>query len=384
MHSTSGEYIAAAKALHWIIAAFVIALIALGLFMTRGTQDLALRFELYQLHKSMGVTVLMLMALRLIWRFIATTPVLPPHMPVWERAAARGTHILLYLLLFSLPLSGWAMVSATSPPFNFSTVLYKTVPWPHLPFFEEMTPDSKKTVEAALKNMHSALGWALAALVVLHVAAALRHGFILKDGVMSRMLPRFLKTSRAGILLFALVLISAAASQPAGAQEWALNKQKSKLTFEVEAAGQAVGGQFQQFEAEIRFDRNHLDVAEIAARIDINTVVTGQAQVDDALRSPEWFDVRTYPAAGFRATAVKEGKGDGTYFLEGQLSLKGRTQPVTLPFTLDVDQGEATVSGETTISRKDFGIGPSGPVSGMTINDEVKIKLDIVATRLDN
>lgn len=379
------DYTAAAKALHWLIAAFVIALIALGLYMTRGVTDLGLRFELYQLHKSMGVTVLMLMALRLLWRFVTPPPDLPARMPAWERSAAHGTHILLYALLLALPLSGWAMVSAAAPPFNFPTLLYKTVPWPHLPFIEQMSPESKKTVESALKTMHSALGWALAALIVLHVAAALRHGFILKDGVMSRMLPRFLKTSRAMVLPLAVMLASAAATLPASAApEWALNKAKSKLTFEIEAAGQTVSGQFQQFEAEIRFDRSHPDMSEIAARIDVNTMTTGQAQVDDALRGPEWFDVQTYPAAGFRATAVKQGKGDGTYFMEGQLSIKGKTQPVTIPFSFDVDQGEATVSGETSISRREFGIGPAGPVSGMAIGDEVKVRLDLIATRLDN
>jgi cytochrome b561 len=384
MHSTSPDYTAAAKTLHWLIAALVVTLVALGLYMTRGVQDLTLRFELYQLHKSLGVTVLMLMALRLVWRFIAVSPSLPGDMPGWERSAAHGTHILLYMLLFAMPLSGWAMVSAAAPPFNFPTVLFKTVPWPHIPFIEQMSAETKKTVESALKTMHSALGWALAALIILHVAAALRHGFILKDGVMSRMVPRFLKASRVTVLPLVVMLVSIAVSFPAAAQEWALNKAKSKLTFQVQAAGQTISGQFQQFETEIRFNRNHLDLAEIAARIDINTVTTGQAQVDDALRGAEWFDAQTYPAAGFRAVAVKPGKGDGTYFMEGQISIKGKTHPVTIPFSLSVDQGEATASGETSISRKDFGIGPAGPVSGMTIGDEVKVKLDLIATRLDN
>jgi cytochrome b561/polyisoprenoid-binding protein YceI len=384
MQSPSDEYTATAKALHWLIAGFVITLIALGLYMTRGTADLALRFELYQLHKSLGVTVLMLMALRLVWRFIVTPPALPGQMPGWERSAAGATHFVLYALLLAMPLSGWAMVSAAPPPFNFPTVLYKSVPWPHIPFIEQMSPENKKTVESALKTMHSALGWALAALIVLHVAAALRHGLILKDGVMSRMLPRFLKTSRALIVPLAVLLVSAAATLPAAAQDWALNKAKSKLTFEVMAAGQTVTGQFEQFETEIRFNRNHLDLAEIAARIDINTATTGQGQIDDALRGAEWFDAQTYPAAGFRAKSVKEGKGDGIFIMEGELSIKGKVRPVSIPFSLSVDQGEATVSGETTISRQEFGIGPAGPVSGMTIGDEVKVKLDLIATRLDN
>jgi cytochrome b561/polyisoprenoid-binding protein YceI len=384
MVSTSLDYTATAKALHWIIAVLVIALLGLGLFMTRGTQSLQLKFELYQLHKSLGITVLALMILRVFWRLFALPPALPPHMPGRERVAAHGTHILLYTLLIAMPLSGWAMISAALPPFNFPTVLYKTVAWPRLPFIEELTLERKKTVEPALKTMHSALGWALGALVVLHIAAALRHGLFLKDGVMLRMLPRFLKTSRSVTLPLVLMIAFAALSFPAAAQEWAINKQKSKLTFEAEAAGQTVTGQFQQFEAEIRFNRDHLDLAEIAARIDINTLSTGQGQVDDALRAAEWFDMQTYPSAGFRATAVKPGKGAGSYVMEGELAIKGRTQPVTVPFTMTVDQGEATVTGEATVNRQAFGLGPKGPVSGMTIGDTVKIRLDLIATRLDN
>lgn len=382
--TSSQDYTATAKALHWIIAVLVIALLGLGLFMTRGTQSLQLKFELYQLHKSLGITVLALMILRVFWRLFVLPPAMPPHMPGRERAAAHGAHILLYTLLIAMPLSGWAMISAALPPFNFPTVLYKTVAWPHFPFIEELTLERKKTVEPALKTMHSALGWALGALIVLHIAAALRHGLFLKDGVMSRMLPRFLKTSRSVTLPLVLMVAFAALSFPAAAQEWAINKQKSKLTFEAEAAGQTVTGQFQQFEAEIRFNRDHLDLAEIAARIDINTLSTGQGQVDDALRAAEWFDMQTYPSAGFRATAVKPGGGAGRYVMEGELAIKGRTQPVTVPFTMTVDQGEATVTGEATVNRQAFGLGPKGPVSGMTIGDTVKIRLDLIATRLDN
>ncbi len=383
MHPAYRDYSATAKLLHWLIAAFVIALLGLGLIM-KGVKDLQLKFELYQLHKSMGLTVLMLMALRVLWRIGAKLPPWPARMPGWERSAAAYTHYLLYGLLLVMPLSGWAMVSATPPPFNFPTVLYKTVEWPHITFIENLSVGDKKTVEPLLKNVHAALGWALLALVSLHIAAALRHGLILKDGVMSRMVPRFLKASRSLILPLALMTAFAAGLFPAAAQEWAINKEKSKITFEADAGGQAIAGEFQQFQAEIHFDPEHLDITDISAAIDVNTVSTGQSQVDDALMTKDWFDAQTYPAAGFKASSIKPGDADGSYILEGSLIIKGHAKPVTIPFTLDVDQGEATVSGETAIDRRNFGVGPDGPVSGMVIGDLVKIKLDLVATRLDN
>lgn len=383
MHHALGNYSATAKLLHWLIAAFVIGLLGLGLTMTR-IEDLQLRYELYQLHKSLGVTVLGLMLLRIVWRFIAPPPELPASIQGLERQAAAKTHFALYALLLLLPLSGWAMVSAALPPFNFPTSLYKTIPWPHIPAIEELSAEAKKTVEPLLKTLHGALGWALLALVILHIAAALRHSIVLKDGVMLRMLPRFLKSSAKLIVPLAFLGFGAAGAPPALAQEWAIDKDKSKITFEVDAGGQTISGEFEQFQAEIHFDPDDPEGAQIAAAIDINTVATGQAEVDAALRGKDWLDAQTYPGAGFRAKAVKPAGDEGSYVLQGNLSIKGETAPIELPFTLDVDLGEATVRGSTTISRAAFKIGPTGPVSGMVIGDTVKVNLDIAATRLDN
>lgn len=235
-----------------------------------------------------------------------------------------------------------------------------------------------------LKNVHPALGWVLLALLLLHIAAALRDSYILKDGVMLRMVPRFLKVSQPLLLLFASITAIMLGPIPAAAQEWAINKELSRLTFEAEAGGQVVPGEFKQFRAEIRFDPEHLEITEISAAIDTNTINTGQAQADHALLSKQWFDAQTYPIAGFRGTSIRTGETDDSFILEADLTIKGNTKPVTLPFTLEIDQGEATVLGETTVNRRDYGLGPDGPVSGLTIGDTVKIKLDLVATRLDN
>lgn len=379
-----GEYTATAKLLHWLIAAFIVVQVALGLYMTRGALGHQLKFELYQLHKSMGITVLMLMAVRVFWRFLATTPAWPGHMRQWKRRAARNTHIALYALLLMVPLSGWAMISAVYSPFSFPTQLFNTIPWPHIPAIENLSVGQKKTVEPYLKNVHAALGWVLLALVLLHVAAALRHALILKDGVMLRMVPRFLKASTYLIVPFALMTVFVACASPALAQEWAINKEKSRITFEFDAGGRPIAGEFQHFRAEIRFDPDHLDISEISAAIDANTINTGQPQVNDALLTREWFDVQTYPAVGFRAISVEEGEADGAYVMEGELTIKGRTKRISIPFALTIDQGEAQVMGETEINRQNFAVGPSEPSGGTTIGDRIKVKLDLLATRLDN
>jgi polyisoprenoid-binding protein YceI len=260
-------------------------------------------------------------------------------------------------------------------------VLYKAIPWPHIPGIENSSAAAKKTVEALSKNVHAALGWALAALVSLHIAAALRHGFILEDGVMLRMWPRLLKL----MMPLAVIGFFGTGTLPAAAQEWALNKDRSKLIFEADAGGgQMLTGEFQQFEAEIRFDPEHLDITEINAAIDINTISTGQPQTDDALRSAEWFDAQTYPAAGLKVSALKPGSAEGRYTLEGTLIIKGKARPISMPITVAIDLGEATVKGETVINRLDFGIGPSGPVAGKVIGNQVRVRFNISATSLDN
>lgn len=248
----------------------------------------------------------------------------------------------------------------------------------------KVEPGGEKTVEPLLKNVHAALGWVLLVLPLLHIAAALRHSLILKDAVMLRMMPRFLKNLQILILLILPIAGGVLSALPAAAQEWAMNKEQSRMTFEVEAGGQVVSGQFEQFRAEIHFDPDHLEITEISAAIDINTVTTGQPQVDGALLSKDWFDAQTYPTAGFGMTSIEAGDADDSFILQGNLTIKGKTVPVTLPFTLEIDQGEARVSGETSVNRRDFGLGPSDPVSGVTIGDWVKIKLDLLATRLDN
>ena len=372
-----------AKLLHWLIATFVIALLSVGLTMTRIT-DLQLKYELYQLHKSMGVTVLGLMMLRVVWRLAVKPPALPLQMAAWERGAAQKTHLLLYVLLLTMPLTGWATVSAALPPFNFPTLLYTSIQWPHIPFIEQLTLDQKKTVEPTLKNVHAALGWTLLVLVGLHIAAALRHGFILKDGIMLRMLPRVLNVSRKLIVPFGFSLLLVGGALPAAAQEWAIDKSLTKASFEAQAGGQAVNGEFKQFQAEIHFDPDDPESAEISAAIDMNNVVTGQAQVDAALLGKDWFDTQTYPTAGFRARSVKAGKGDDEYVIQATITIKDVSKDVTLPFRLAVSEGEATVKGEVAISRSEFGIGPKGPVSGMVIGDVVKLRLDLAAKRLDN
>ena len=186
------RYTRVAIAFHWAIAALVLALLGIGLAMTHADLAPMRRFQLYQWHKSVGLTVLVLSLLRLGWRAFHRPPPLPAAMPALERGAAHLAHAVLYALIIAMPLVGWALVSAS--PFNIPTVLYGVVPWPHLPIVTDLP--NKAAVEAGLKLVHASGAWFLIALLVLHAGAALRHHFVLRDDTLRRMLPSLGPTRR--------------------------------------------------------------------------------------------------------------------------------------------------------------------------------------------
>jgi cytochrome b561 len=184
------HYTLVAIILHWAMAFGILALAGIGLAMTHLKLDPLTLFQLYQLHKSIGITILLAAALRLAWRVAHRPPGLPSSMTRLARQFAESSHLLLYFLLFALPLTGWALVSASM--LDIPTVLYGVVPWPHLPVLS--TLNNKQPVEDALKLIHAYGAWALIALVVGHAGAALHHHFIVGDDVLRRMLPRSRKT----------------------------------------------------------------------------------------------------------------------------------------------------------------------------------------------
>lgn len=177
--------------LHWMIALGILTLIAMGLVMDHIHLDTMRVFQLYQLHKSIGITVMFLIALRIGWRLTHKAPALPAEMPPLEKKGAHLAHLALYGLQVLLPLSGWAMVSVSV--LGIPTVLFGTVPWPDLPVLSTLS--DKAPVEAALKVVHHWAAWGLLALTVLHVAAALRHQFVMHDHVLRQMLPSFGRSS---------------------------------------------------------------------------------------------------------------------------------------------------------------------------------------------
>lgn len=184
----SRRYTGVAVALHWLIALMVIGQLAGGLYMTKlPDTEPALKFQLYQLHKSFGVTILMLTLVRIGWRLTHKPPALPEKMPGWERLLARGAHFGFYVLLIVIPLVGWAVVSSSPFADSVQTYLFGVVHWPHLPFFEGVA--DRKGLSHDIAEIHEYLAFAMIGLIGLHVAAALKHQVVDRDEVLSHILP---------------------------------------------------------------------------------------------------------------------------------------------------------------------------------------------------
>lgn len=171
------RYGAVAQSAHWLTFLLLIGSFTLGYWMT----ELAMsptRLKLYAYHKWIGVTIFALVALRLSWRLLAKAPPLPDSVPAWERRLAGLTHAALYLLLFAVPLSGWLMSSAK----GFQTVYFQVLPIPDL-------IGKNKELADFFESAHELMTKLFLGLIALHVAAALKHHFFHRDGVLLRMLP---------------------------------------------------------------------------------------------------------------------------------------------------------------------------------------------------
>ncbi len=176
LRNSSRRYGSVARFLHWLMFLLFVVMFALAWYMT-GLPNTPAKVELYNLHKSIGLTLLLLAALRLAWRRISPPPPLSG-LADWERHAARASHAGLYVLMFLQPLSGLVAASST----NFPTVVFGLFNLPKLLPTDE-------TVAGVFWLVHEASAIAILALVAVHAAAALRHHFWLKDEVLRRMLP---------------------------------------------------------------------------------------------------------------------------------------------------------------------------------------------------
>lgn len=383
---------AVSQLLHWLVVALVITQFVLASL----AEDLApgmAKLALLARHKSVGITILGLALLRLAWRLGQPVPALPSGMPRWQRGLATGTHHLLYALLLAMPLSGWLMSSARNYP----------VSWFGLVQLPDLITPGERAFEA-LRATHGTLAALLAATALLHLAGALKHHFVDRDDVLRRMLP-FMRPRALvplpivvpGLLAVAAVLASAGApafAAPPGAKpapkpaanaavHYELDPARSTIEFRFRQAGAVATGTFRRVTASLDWPGSGAPAAaRLEVGVEVGTLDTKDKDRDDTLRGADLFDVGRFPQARFVATRITPSAATaGGFLAQGTLQIRDRARTLALPLTLSLatESGRrvATLRGETTLRRLEYGVGQGEWQSTEWVDDEVVVRWDL-------
>ncbi len=395
--NSSQQYGTAAKGLHWFSALIVLAMLPLGFYMV--SLDFSpFKLDLYWWHKSFGTLVLLIVLLRLGWRFANEQPAPHENHRPWERGLAKTIHFLLYAGMIGMPLSGWLMTSAGDFTHSFFGI-----PVPHI-------APKNETLFKAMRTAHELSAYALIAAVGLHGLGAFKHHFIDRDATLLRMLPAVLPRAGAVVAaaLFVLALGGASAlalryemtegsppapplagggimgqaggnileqaeeitttSPPASGgkqggdspQQWTIVPEQSSIGFKLEVQGAPFEGRFTQFDGEIFFDPDNPAQSRAEVRVKIASVATGSDERDEYIRAQPWLFAESFPESVFTTTRIEK-TGDNQYLAHANLTMRGVSLPVEMPFTLVISRnGAETVAdmkASFAINRLDFGIG---------------------------
>ena len=416
----SYRYNTIAITLHWVIAACILINLGFGWWMGDALNDEAtqnLATNVFQWHKSLGLLILVLSLLRLGWRLLHPAPPLPEATVRWEQLVARLTHIAFYGLMIGTPLSGWLYVSTQwrgDNPLNVPTVWFGLFEVPHLLVLNTLPSETRELLASWILPTHEYLAWAFALLLVLHIGAALRHHFLLKDAVLTHMIPALAKISPqkyqaktrpltaaattlslAGLLAIGLSISGEAPEQnassaeqalaelsadfPTGLPHWQLLPDESHIHFSGTHAGKAFKGEFTRWQAELRFDEA-TGTPAIAVVIDTASATDGVPMHDRTLPQEEWFNASTYPFATYTATTA-DALGDNRYALPGTLTIK-QHRIAMAPLTLEQTGDTLRIYGELKIDRADVDMGMESDPKGEWVSREIRIQVNALATRL--
>ncbi len=435
MAAPAQRYAAIAIVLHWAIALSIALMIPLGWWMGDQAEDGVVSdalFQTYQLHKSIGLTVLALSLAQLTWRLLNPPPPLPEGMPGWERFAARATHAALYALMIGLPLTGWLYVSAgwtDDGPLEVTTRWFGLFVVPHLFGLPGAAAEVREEVADAAMSAHSLLAWGAIGLAALHAAAALKHHFINRDNVLTQMVPGLRALGdgdepaprnplRLAVLGggLALVLVGigaalftwaqvgasgpqaqseieiaapvappeeiAAPPEPGAPPVWRVDTRASSIGFAFDyddgETSSRFEGRFTRWRADIRFDPDDLAGSSAVVTIETASATDGVAMHDRALPGPEWFDAAAHPHAVFRATEFRR-NGDG-YVAEGELTIRGRTRDYELPFSLTIEGDRAVMTSTSRLDRRDYDIGKDTDADDV-ISRDIDLAIRVEAAR---
>ena len=387
------RYTSVAISLHWLIAFFLIGLLAMGKYMTHLDETDPLRFTLTQWHKSFGITVFFLAVVRVLWRFTHRPPALPVNTPHFQSAASHATHLLMYLLMVVIPVSGWVFVSVS--PLNLETVLYGVVPWPHISFLSSIPEKEALSVQAG--QLHMWLANTLLLLILLHVCAALFHQLVQRDRLLSRMwvsdghrdardlnhgiVAGFLLIFAGGLFLYDSTnqaesvnedVVSANDSGVSGAGESVTDSSSAassansnavsgtasvpaQVGFTAIQSSAPLIGKFTEVSVDLFIDEANPERSTLSATVATASVSSGDSQLDGTMVTSGWFASDEFPEATFLSSTFEQ-IDNSSYRVTGDMTIKGTTREVEFVLLLEAGVGR----GEFSIDRVDYGVGDQG------------------------
>ncbi|MEM1400885.1 MAG: cytochrome b/b6 domain-containing protein, partial [Pseudomonadota bacterium] len=383
---------AARRFLHWLTAVLVLFLIVVGLVMTRvepSTPDMAVQlFATFSLHKTIGVVVLLITALRLA--AMVLWPMQTGNHASHEVFASSAVQIVLILALIGMPLTGLAQsayLDGDAPVWFFPTDWFKQ--------------DASPKLAVMFGKMHHYLGYLVIACLLAHVAGALKHHFIDRDSTLTSMLngrEALAPTSNhtparigrlAGLAAVIAVVSSvvvidrmgtSTASIAAGTGEWRMIAEESDLRISAIQNGNPMSAQFDIFEADITLDPDALGDASITVRIDSTSFLSGVPDVDGTAVGPDWLDSENFPIATWQSQTVTR-TDDGRYIATGDLTIREVSAPVDLVFSLTIDGDNALAEGDAVFDRREVDLGRGMSGSEQSAGFEIGVSFTIRATK---
>lgn len=403
MATRSERYSTVAITLHWVIAVAIIGMIFGGWYMSDLPDGAPGQYFLYQTHKSIGITILLLTVARIIWRVMNPPPALPDDMNGLEKTASHLVHLGFYGIMIALPLTGW-LYSSVSIKLDVPTVLFGLISWPDVPFVEGLKTE---TASGVVNFIHSKLAWVTFGLLALHVAGALKHEFSAEEGVLKRMLPGlFGKANKpaapgrgaitafgAALGVFALIagtpIIAGALSgggkattQADFTPNWSVDYDASSITFSGTHDGNDFTGRFGNWDAAIDFDLDALGDSRAKITVNTGSATASQKLYTDSLKSPEWFNIGEFPNAEVEITDIAGVESNG-YTATANLTLKGITVSTEFQFVLVIEGDTATMTGQTTYQRQPLDLGQASDPDADWVSEDITVDVVVAATKLE-
>ena len=360
--NTSQTWGRIARGLHWLMALLIAAQLGLG-WITHQLDRSPLKIDMMTAHKSVGITLLMLLVFRLLWRWFDLAPAYPNGSRSWEHTLSRITHAALYLLITGMILSGWIAASTSVIPWK----LWWFIPWPRL------TGPDKALHELAAES-HEFLAWLILMLVAGHVIAALRHHYIKKNNVLKRMWK--------GMLLAATLFIPMTGIDAAGSHYWGTATASNELQFAARYENEKLEGRFRIISVRLDPGQNDRSFDFLVVRVALESADMNDAEINEALRERDWFDTGSYPEAEFRSNNIVK-TGQHAFIAHGILRLKGHEQDLDVPFQWTQENQRAVMNGYLELSRLDWGVGSGEWADTRTIADPVELQFHLQLEQMD-